>query len=161
MPQQNLAPMYEAFTPRYQSSGETVKDGRVKGVVTYYFNQNFGDKADVGSNVLLISGTVEVPADCLAIIQKDTISIISDKQCTYSGSSDIAILDQTVVDANGSFELDDITPGTYTVIIRSKHSVGDIRFVPRDGIGRWEIISIEVKADRATDASHGFPATSL
>lgn len=36
--------------------------GRIKGTLTYYFNDNYGSKPDTGSLVLLLANTVEIPA---------------------------------------------------------------------------------------------------
>jgi len=142
----------------FQSTGDMTKPGKIKGVVTFYFNANLGAKADVGSKVLLVSGAIQVPSDRQAVIFKDHIAVLQRKQ---QDGYVIPFIDQTTVDANGAFQFDDLSPGNYTVIIRSEHSVGNILTSPRDSIGRWQCIVIDVKPGRAVDASYNFPATSL
>jgi hypothetical protein len=41
-----------------QAAAET---GSIRGVITYYFNSNYGSRADVGAEVWLLQGTMKMP----------------------------------------------------------------------------------------------------
>lgn len=176
--QSTTVPSSVAITNSTQKS-ETANAGRIKGVVTYYFNDNFGDKGDVGSVVFLVSGTTELPPQNSEIVlSKGSVTI------SYRLSRDeekqnkdavkhklplphlprvvsIPVVDNTSIDVNGVFQFDDVPPGNYTVIIRSSHTREDAYFSNRDRNGRLGLVEIAVKSGRAVDASYKFPATGV
>jgi hypothetical protein len=155
---------------------QTIGHGKVKGVVTYYFNDNFGDKGDVGAQVFLVAGTIELPREeCEIQLGNDQISIpncFSLKEVKENRDASkkhlplpnpirqllIPVVDHTTVDVNGSFQLDDIAPGLYTLVVRSSHSKGNY-FKKRDELGRVVCLPTIVKTEHAVDASYKFPAT--
>ncbi len=159
------------------ATDQTLGRGKIKGVVTYYFNDNFGDKGDVGAQVFLVAGTIELPREeCEIQLGNDQVSIpncFSLKEVKENRDASkkhlalpnpirqtllIPVVDHTTVDVNGSFQLDDITPGFYTLVIRSSHSKGTY-FKKRDELGRVVCLPITVKTEHAVDASYKFPAT--
>jgi hypothetical protein len=166
------------LVPSVQQSSENISaHGRIKGVVTYYFNDNFGDKGDVGAEVFLVAGVVELPADTSEFkVSKDQISItsyLSSKEFKQNRDAEknhlpvphpvpqtilFPVIDSTVVDMNGNFQLDDVSIGSYTVVIRSSHSRGEY-FKKRDVLGRVRCIATLVTANRTADVSYKFPAT--
>ena len=152
------------------SATQTEKPGKIKGVVTYYFNANYGDKADVGSEVILLAGTVEIPSEDAVIYDGERFIFMSQDEMAQLAAAernhlprpkpyhDMKASDQTRIDANGAFQFDDVAPGAYTIVFESKHSKGHGQ---RDLGGRWKCLPIEVKPGRAADASYGFPATAF
>lgn len=144
--------------------------GRIKGVVTYRFNANYGDKPDTGAKVFLIAGPVDFPADSAAFFYKDSVHLLLAPELAELNSSIRAhtkppllgkmfpLLDNTAVDANGTFSLDAVNPGSYTVIIQSSHSVGRDS---RDLTGRIKCVSVEVVDGRSIDASWNFLPSAI
>lgn len=125
--------------------------GRVKGVLTYYFNTNYGDRPDVGALVALIQGYVQIPQDEFVIMLQffNQVNI---------GSQEYKNVKYTAADGNGNFEIDDIDAGEYTLVIRSQHVHGSSggRVLKRDAGGRVESRSIRVQAGQTVDTSHDF-----
>lgn len=80
--------VFQAAPP--QSSTSTLpstnaaKPGRVKGIITYRFNENLGDKADIGSEVILIGGAVQIPPDSRVYLGEDDILVISAEEYAKS-----------------------------------------------------------------------------
>jgi hypothetical protein len=142
-----------------QGDSAAAKPGKVKGIVTYYFNSNFGEKPDIGSKVFLVEGGVDIPPKSTAVATKDDLYI--DPGSPPLPRRKISIIDQTIVDANGAFNFEDVPSGVYTVVILSSHSRSrNVEAGFRDALGRWQCIAIEVKSGRSADASHGFPASN-
>ncbi len=162
----------KAFVAR-QVAQEPVsaQKGRIKGVVTYFFNENYGDKADTGAEVIVISGTLEsIPEDAMVDIYGEMMRYFSKRDIDENNAKSpesrsepkkvghfYPVIDRTRVDANGSFELTDLPVGNYTVIIQSKHS-SSRPGIWRDSTGRTVCIPVTVKPEHSTDASHSFPA---
>jgi len=133
------------------------QQGRIKGVVTYYFNANYGDKPDVGSVVLLFADKVDISTNEFVVIGlggDKVMEILSDTP--KSTRRDVTFLDSTRVDASGSFSFDSVAPGLYTVFIQSSHSKGK---ESRDFLHRIVCLHVEVTLGRTVDASESFPAT--
>jgi hypothetical protein len=128
-------------------------NGKIKGVVTYFFNENFGDRADVGAYVYLVSGSVDVSSDLIVARAPDNsmnLAVFGQPGVNRR----IPFVSVTRVDGAGTFELSDVQPGTFTVAIQSQHSNGRSY---RDNPHRWSFIHIEVKANGTSDASVSFP----
>ncbi len=155
------------------SNAATAQVGKIKGIVTYYFNNNYGDKADVGANILLFQGDVSIPADSVVFLDKEKISVTSaeafkafvaaQKQdaAAKPESLKLVAIDQTTVDANGNFSFDEVPPGHYTVVIKSSHSNDLPLHSRRDILGRYKFHSLDVRPGRTTDASEACPASAM
>jgi len=161
---QSLTGSIESLTAARSVPAVPASSGRIKGTLTYYFNDNYGNKPDTGSLVLLLANTVQIPAQDMFI---DDAS-----QTKFGGSNDeIAIIaaqtgvvtkyktvQRTVADGNGNFEIDNIPNGEYTLILRSAH-VKTIAI--RDGLGRVVSLPLEISNGQALDRSYDFGITAF
>jgi hypothetical protein len=134
--------------------------GRVKGTLTYFFNFQFGNKPDTGSKVWLVKGRVEIPAD-QNFVGTGTALGTSGNPEQYTATK------YSVADENGNFDLLDVPPGEYTLIMQSAHTVGTLNEkrnffrrgsgrTPRDNRGRVEFLNLLIKAGETVDGSKDF-----
>lgn len=137
-----------------------VETGRVKGTLTYFFDFHVGARPDNGSKVWLVKGRVEIPAD-QNFVASDTALGPSANPEQYKA------IKYSTTDENGNFELIDIPPGQYTLIMQSAHTKGTLREKthlfgkgndrnPRDSNGRVEILNVQIKAGQTVEASKDF-----
>ncbi|MHB8754972.1 MAG: hypothetical protein ACYC92_08460 [Candidatus Acidiferrales bacterium] len=150
--------------PEQSSNTQVPQTGRIKGALTYYFNENSGDKADVGSKVWLLSGRVEISESASQgtvwdDAGKHTILKVKTHRGTASEvTNKYKILRYTVADGNGDFELSGVSAGQYTLVIGSNHStmpyaIGEGFTMP---IGKIKAIVVELKPGETFDASTDF-----
>jgi hypothetical protein len=94
-------------------------NGRVKGTLTFWFNSNYGTKPDVGAEVVLVRGF-------LGPIPDDAVVPLESMATTPGDATKLAyhIVAHSVADGNGNFELTDIPPGEYTIVMQSNHPRG-------------------------------------
>jgi len=142
-----------------------VDTGSIKGVITYYFNENFGDKVDVGANVWLVEGELAVStAEAFLggneqmIIRNDTELQSArdrgeDAETIRKMVKDYKVIHRTTVDGNGNYEMKDIPVGKYTLFIQSKHRK---QLNARDVLGVLRTLPVEVKKGQARDGSTSF-----
>ena len=134
--------------------------GRVKGTLTYFFNVQIGKRPDTGSKVWLAKGRVEIPAD-QKFVGTSTALGTSGQPERYNA------IKYSVTDDNGNFELLDIPPGQYTLIVQSAHTKGTLkeknnffgrgnRRTLRDSSGRVEFFDLLIKAGETADGSKDF-----
>ena len=102
-----------------------VKTGSVAGVVTYKYNQYVGNRADVGSIVMLISTSVTSLTELTAFGD-----VSRQPEGCYA----------TQVDGSGEYRMDDSPVGEYYLIILSENTTS----ASRDGEKNWgsEIYSL-------------------
>lgn len=102
-----------------------VKTGSVAGVVTYKYNQYVGNRADVGSIVMLISTSVTSLTELTAFGD-----VSRQPEGCYA----------TQVDGSGEYRMDDIPVGEYYLIILSENTTS----ASSDGEKNWgsEIYSL-------------------
>ncbi len=135
--------------------------GRIKGTLTYYFNETSGDKADVGSKAWLIKGSVEIldSAEVWDVSEKHLeLAVKINQGKPEEVTTKYKIVRFAVADGNGNFEILDIPVGQYTLVIESNHSKRPL------GIGRGFTMPIskikativEIKAGETFDASIDF-----
>ncbi len=145
---------------------DSKKAASLAGVVTYYFNDNYGFKPDVGSNIYIIDNKyTKIDSSALLIILSYQISVIRKKALSLLGSNITkedeenadridAIADsictivktnpQTIklaADGNGSYSRE-LDPGFYSILIVSKHRTA-VAKTELDGKIYLEIIRIE------------------
>ena len=134
--------------------------GGVKGTLTYFFNFHIGNKPDTGSKVWLVKDSVEIPADQYFAGTSTAVG-------TKGNPEQYSAIKYSVADENGYFELLDIPPGQYTLIMQSAHTKGTLkdkrtffgrgnRPNPRDETGRVEFLNLLIKAGETVDASKDF-----
>ena len=125
-----------------------LETGRIRGTLTYFFNFNYGNKPDTGSQVWLIEGHVDIPDNMMVIGIGDFLVV---------GSAKPKIAKYTVADGIGNFELSDVPIGQYTLILKSNHAKG---LTTRDIQGNVRVRHVQIKAGEALDASTDFGANS-
>lgn len=134
--------------------------GRVKGTLTYFFNFHIGNKPDTGSKVWLVKGRVEIPANQNFVATSTALG-------TSGNPEQYTATQYSVADENGNFELLDVPPGEYTLIMQSAHTVGTLNekrnffgrgngHTPRDSKGRVEFLDVLLKPGETVDVSKDF-----
>ncbi|MGO9244050.1 MAG: hypothetical protein ACLQDC_04690 [Verrucomicrobiia bacterium] len=127
--------------------------GAIKGTVTYFFNENYGDKPDAGATVTLLTNEQAVR------IQKSTGGTDNDPIPERTSPDTLPFMQgpynfkETKADGSGNFSFDRIPVGRYLVVSRSAHSNGSPK---RDLIGKMHCTFVEVKAGETVDVSHSF-----
>lgn len=129
--------------------------GRIKGTVTFYFNANYGSKPDAGTRVILLPGKVQIA---------DSDTLLGTPGGITVSSRPYKAIRKSLADGNGVFELSDIPPGEYTLVLESAHTSGGVGPDPvtqRDALGRVETRILEVVSGQTLDASHDFGMTAF
>jgi hypothetical protein len=132
--------------------------GRIKGVLTYFFNANDGSKTDVGSEIWLIEGHAIEIHECeifTAFMTGAHVLKVDDKGHGQSiaDTTRFKVVKHTVADGNGNYELSDVPAGKYTLVMKSSHSKGSC---PRDMDGKIKLTMVDVKTSETVDASTDF-----
>lgn len=145
--------------PSAKTAEATQGFGAIKGTMTYFFNQNYGDKPDVGTKVTLLT------SDQVVKLQKSTGGTGNDPIPERTGISafffihfDADHFRETKADGSGNFSFDRIPVGRYLVVSESAHSNGK---ADRDLMGKVDCTFVEVKAGETADVSHSFGMTYL
>ena len=134
--------------------------GRIKGTLTYFFSVQVGNKHDNGSKVWLTKGRVKIPADQKFVGTSTALG-------TSGNPEQYNAIKYSVTDDNGNFELLDIPPGQYTLILQSAHTAGTLKEkgnffgrgngrTLRDSSGRLEFLELLIKAGETVDGSKDF-----
>jgi hypothetical protein len=141
-------------------TAQTPEPGRVKGTLTYFFSFQVGTKPDAGSKVWLVKGRAEIPADQNLVATSTALG-------TSGNPEQYNAFKYSLADENGNFELLDIPPGPYTLIMQSAHTKGTLKEKthifgkgnsrsPRDRNGRVESLNLLIKPGETADASKDF-----
>jgi hypothetical protein len=122
--------------------------GSVKGNLSFYFNDNYGNKPDAGAKVYLVEG----------LLDPSSLDEYSANGDSFSVGAGIArrtykLFATSQADGNGSFLFDRVPHGVYTVVEISSHAKGSSS---RDILGKIFTELVNVTDDRAIDASHDF-----
>jgi hypothetical protein len=142
------------------TTAQPAENGSIKGTLTYFLNFQIGNKPDTGSKVWLVKGRVEIPADQNFIATSTALG-------TSGNPEQYNAIKYSVTDENGNFELLDIPPGQYTLIMQSAHTKGTLNEKrnffgrgngrnPRDSGGRVEFLNLLVKPGETVNASKDF-----
>jgi hypothetical protein len=160
LPQLPLAtaqpPLPQPVSVRTQPPGA----GRIKGTLTYFFSFQIGNKPDTGSKVWLVKDRVEIPPDQNFVATNAALG-------TTENPEQYKAIQYSAADENGNFELLDIPPGKYTLVMQSAHTKGTLNEKrnffgrgngrnPRDSNGRVEFLNLQVKEGETVDASKDF-----
>ena len=162
-PPSSQLPTVTAPSPSSQAPSMTLKTpetGRIKGTLTYFFDFHTGNKPDTGSKVWLVQGHVEIPANQYFIATSTTLG-------TGGNPEQYTAIKYSVADEHGNFELLDIPPGQYTLIVQSAHTVGTLNEkrnllgrgngrTSRDSSGRVEFLNVLIKAGETANGSKDF-----
>jgi hypothetical protein len=141
-------------------TAQSPETGRVKGTLTYFFNMHIGNKPDTGSKVWLVKGGVKIPADQNFVGTSTALG-------TSGNPEQYNAIKYSITDENGNFELLDIPPGQYTLIMQSAHTKGTLKEknnffgrgngrTLRDSSGRVEFLNVLIKAGETVDASKDY-----
>lgn len=125
--------------------------GKISGTLVYYFNQNYGSRADTGSKIGLVDESVAFEPkdeDFVLFFGQSIRWVRADGQ-----KIDVPVKFFTQADGNGHFELGSVPQGTYTLIMSSAHSKGRNK---RDISGKVETSKITVNAGENIDKSKDF-----
>jgi len=141
--------------------------GTIKGVITYYFNFNFGNKPDVGASVTLIEGEVKIPAthQFLGGSGKAYITDVPAVKAAIDQGNDpkkgvekfitsYKVIQHATANGDGSYEMNDVPVGRYSVVIQSAHREDDKN--RRDMVGLVHVNIIDVRGGQVEDASYNF-----
>ncbi len=142
------------------TAAQPPETGRLKGTLTYFFSFQVGKKPDAGSKVWLVKGRVEIPADKPFVGTSTALG-------TSGNPEQYKAIKYSIADENGNFELLDIPPGQYTLIMQSAHTKGTLKEKrdffgrgsgrnPRDINGRVESLNLLIRAGETVDASKDF-----
>jgi hypothetical protein len=141
-------------------AAQASETGRIKGTLTYFLDFHIGNKPDTGSKVWLVKGRVEIPAD-------QTFVGTSTALGTGENPHEYTAIQYSIADENGTFDLRDVPPGAYTLIMQSAHTTGTLNEkknffgrgngrTPRDRQGRIEFLNVLIKPGETVDASRDF-----
>jgi hypothetical protein len=136
-------------SPATVHSASDAAGGKIAGVLTYYFNDNYGSKPDVGAEVYLLDGDIDLKPNQMHSPMNDHTYLI----WNASGPVQYHVAASTSADGSGKFELSNVPAGKYTLLVQSKHAVGA---VSRDIPGKMFIKPIAIKDGDVIDASHDF-----
>jgi hypothetical protein len=136
------------------------ESGRIRGTLTYFYSAQIGNKPDTGSKVWLVKGRVEIPSGQNFVGSSTALG-------TSGNPEQFNAIKYSVTDDNGTFELLDIPPGEYTLIMQSAHTKGTLKEksnffgrgngrTPRDSSGRVEFLDVLIKPGETADGSKDF-----
>lgn len=159
-PQLSTLPAPPPASQRPPVTQQTLETGRVQGTLTYFVDFHIGNKPDFGSKVWLVEGRAEIPAD-KHFVGTSSVLGTSENPDQYKATK------YSITDENGHFELLDVPPGEYTLIMQSAHTKGTLNekrgffgigngHNPRDMIGRVEFLHLSIKVGETVDASKDF-----
>jgi hypothetical protein len=124
--------------------------GSIGGVITYYFNANFGDKPDTGAKLQLVQGDVMIPKTSFLLL--DTV-IKPGKNGAKDEETELKVVSEGTADGSGRYELKDVPAGQYTLIITSSHRK-DASL--RDVSGQVICLPVLIKAGMTQNQSWNF-----
>jgi hypothetical protein len=128
--------------------------GGIGGVITYYFNANFGDKPDTGAKVLLVQGEVMIPKT--SFLEVDTV--IKPGENGAKEETKLKVVAEGTADGSGRYELKDVPAGQYTLIITSSHRR---EASLRDVIGQVICLPVLIKAGTTQNRSWNFDLENI
>jgi hypothetical protein len=139
---------------------QPAETGRIKGTLTYFFDFHIGNKPDAGSKAWLVKGRVEISADQNFVATSTALG-------TSGNPEQYNAIKYSIADQDGNFEMRDIPPGQYTMVLQSAHTKGALNEKrnllgrangrnPRDSSGRVEFLNLLVKPGETVNASKDF-----
>jgi len=147
-------------SPLPPATANPSEPGRIQGTVTYLFSVQTGNKPDAGSKLWLVQGHVEIPVNQNFVATSTALG-------TSGNPEEYSAFKYSTADENGKFELLDIPPGQYTLVLQSAHTKGTLNEKRsffwleccrdhRDSSGRVEFLDVVIKAGETADASKDF-----
>ena len=123
--------------------------GTVRGTIVYGAGRSSSVRPDGGSDVWVFAGKITLPADCTVFSSTFELTI---GECATRNLS-VPFLKHAEATSGGGFEVTDLPPGEYTLVIRSAHVGGtDQRDVGRKFAISW----FAIKGGDTVDASTKF-----
>jgi hypothetical protein len=131
---------------------QPVLNGSIRGTLTFYFNDNYKDKPDSGTDIWLLSGNINISEDTYAHFARGDSYGIGGGQ---DGGNTVfyPIIRHTIADGAGSFAISDVPPGDYSLVMESKHASGSGH---RDAYRKTYVAHLTISAGGTSDASHDF-----
>lgn len=138
--------------------------GKIKGVITYFFNNYQGDKPDLGAEVYVVDSAKCPKYNSDISFQFELASIKGNSSDEFKALDTKNALNnkeimscedanKTTVDATGNYAID-LPPSTYYVLIKSKGRTG---LSVTEIMGKVYIIKVRLKPDQIKDISYNFP----
>jgi hypothetical protein len=131
---------------------QTPVTGTIRGVVTYYFNVNFGDRPDTGAEAVLFKDDAAPPYE--VVVQDEyAVELVDEgrvlQTSSAQGASRYQVVRVTSADGNGNFVFEKVPPGKYVVVIESRHIESRHGKGPgvRGVLGRWGWVRATVQPD--------------
>jgi hypothetical protein len=157
-PLANTSPPLVAPAP--VAAGQSAESGNVKGTLTYFVNFHDGSKPDTGTKIWLVKDHVEIPADQNFVGSSGALG-------AGANPEQYTAIKYAVADSNGNFELLEVPPGQYTLILQSAHTKGTLKDKRnlfgrgnrpnlRDSVGRVESLGVLIKPGETVNASKDF-----
>ncbi|MDE2421623.1 MAG: hypothetical protein KGO49_10660 [Gammaproteobacteria bacterium] len=133
-----------------KKSIKQLEPAKISGVITYFFNDNYGNKPDTGATVTLIKYDKNfMPNDNDSLINLSSVM----ERLTASGTAYFPIIKSSTVDGIGRYEITGIKPGSYYIIIKSQHTKSNAML----GLsGKIFISHIELESGQTEDISNDF-----
>lgn len=136
------------------TSTEQKKEGKISGIVSYFFNDNYGYKPDIGASVLIID-VKKIPSFNYDIIKKfkngeckqpnDAIDKSTYEELSKIKFDKIDTCLRLAVDGNGSFSTN-LSLGEYYIYVISNNRESHATFT--EGVlGKFDFDKVEIKSD--------------
>ncbi len=136
-------------------SAGTANTTSIVGNLSYYFNQNYGNKPDVGSQIVLLEAVDEpifLPTESVFVVGQELLVAKSKEEAKR-----YKILYSTAADGSGRFEFKGLDPKRYLLIATSSHSRG---MTQAEILGKKLVRTVDLKPGETIDVSHDFGMTS-
>jgi len=141
-------------------TAQPLETGSVKGTLTYFFDFHTGTKPDAGAKIWLVKGHAEIPANQNFVASSTALG-------TTANPEQYAVIQYSIADENGNFDLLDVPEGPYTLVLQSAHTRWTLRdkrdffgrgngHNPRDSSGRVEFLSVTINPGEVAEASKDF-----
>jgi hypothetical protein len=132
---------------------------KLSGTITYFFNDNYGNKPDTGTKVCLIQAspnfTLHSTDTVFIALQKSPQILVMQKT---KESNSFPVIYSFVTDGNGRYEMSNIKPGKYILIFQSSHTRGMDQL---NIIGKVFTELIEVGSGDSREVSNDFGTTAF
>ena len=133
----------------------STRPGTVKGILTYNtFNSNDANRPDVGAKIYLVEGFIaEIPEQASISNTNNILNVGS----STSGWKEYRLINQTTADESGSYGIENVPPGKYSLVVQSSHAKA---LNIRDSSGKVQTKNIFVESGKTADGVFNFGLTA-